>query len=160
MLAARASFDFTSSVEKHGRSLQIQYKALHHLTCFLSEQVSFTVEPIRSSLATTLSIRLDEFPSETGWSIACNGNPLASFSTWSYAVSFENITTTHLVAVCASCILTSEDSNGLCCENGEGFYRLYVGESVENGTLFGEGGVFNSTEKFHFLVEQDQAVVV
>jgi hypothetical protein len=125
-----------------------------------SGQVSFTVEPGRPSLAITLSIRLDEYPDETRWSLVCNGNSLVSSQVASYTVSFENITTTRLVAVDASCIFTIEDSNGLCCEYGEGFYRLYVGESVANGTLFAGGGVFNSTETVSFEVEQDQVVLV
>jgi hypothetical protein len=101
-----------------------------------------TASPSFDAVAVTVSVRFDEFPSETGIQLSCGGEslidlPVLSFGEELVLTSFQE---TVLVRASSQCIFLLTDSfgDGLCARFSEcGSYELYVGDTlIDSGSEF------------------------
>jgi len=98
----------------------------------------------------TLTINLDEYPTETTWTITDGSNTVVS-SGGPYLSSQQFTTVAENVCLTAGCYtLTFFDSfgDGICCGFGNGSYTL----TDESGTSLASGGEFTDSEASQFCI--------
>ena len=105
----------------------------------------------------TVQIQLDDFPTDTGWVLKCDDVVLQMVAAGDYAETHQTVTELVQVTEGADCVftITDEFNDGICCENGAGFYRIYYGESttaVQPNYLLAEGGEFLAADVVSFTV--------
>jgi subtilisin family serine protease len=95
----------------------------------------------------TLTILLDNYPSETSWNITRAGNIVASGGGYSGAGSTVNVT---VALDAADYIFTIFDSygDGICCAYGSGWYEL----RNSSGAVLAAGGAFTTQESTPFTI--------
>lgn len=105
----------------------------------------------RGAAPITVFIQFDEFPSETGWRLTCDGVIQRDVMPGTYAAKLGNVTETVFVEGGADCLFTITDTigDGLCCFFGAGGYSIFLGEDT-TGILVGEGGDFGSQDSVIF----------
>eukprot|EP00521_Asterionellopsis_glacialis_P009510 CAMPEP_0195288158 /NCGR_PEP_ID=MMETSP0707-20130614/4932_1 /TAXON_ID=33640 /ORGANISM="Asterionellopsis glacialis, Strain CCMP134" /LENGTH=277 /DNA_ID=CAMNT_0040347983 /DNA_START=172 /DNA_END=1005 /DNA_ORIENTATION=+ len=86
----------------------------------------------------TIVIQFDKVPSETGWSLFCNGVEERNITANTYSVPNGIISDTFIVQPDSSCEFTIRDTfgDGICCTFGNGYYQVLFHEE-EN--VFEEG---------------------
>ncbi len=96
----------------------------------------------------TLTLRFDNYPSETSWSIRdAQGTTYASGSGY----SARNATLTVDICLpdgCFDFLIQDSYGDGICCTYGQGFYSL----ADANGNILAEGGDFTSSETTNFCL--------
>ena len=94
----------------------------------------------------TLTLELDQFPSETTWSIVDNsGNTMASGGNYVNA----STTVTDEVCLFTGCydfVINDSYGDGICCDFGNGSYTL----TDENGNVLATGGDYGLGETTNF----------
>jgi hypothetical protein len=91
--------------------------------------------------AVTLTLKLDNYPSETSWSLTQNGSTLASGS--GYSTKGATITETFDFGTGDfDFTINDQYGDGICCSYGNGFYEL----KDSNGNVLASGGSFGSSE--------------
>lgn len=100
-----------------------------------------------------LEILTDDFGSETSWEIMTDlGNLLASGN------NYEN-NTLYIIPIefeaggCYELVVFDEGGNGMCCENGEGYYQLKDSDEI----IYFEGGDFENSETSVFQIDLQTA---
>ncbi|MEL6924492.1 MAG: M12 family metallo-peptidase, partial [Bacteroidota bacterium] len=101
----------------------------------------------------TVRIRLDNYGSETTWSIIdAGGNTLLSGGPYANNTNGNIVTATQcLPQGCYDFSINDSYGDGICCAYGNGSYEL----KDANGTVLASGGNFNSTETKNFCVGGD-----
>ncbi len=99
----------------------------------------------------TLELQFDLYPSETAWyilgsdgSIRASGGPYGGYPAFSYQE--ESIC---LPPGCFTLVVTDAYNDGMCCENGDGWYRLRDGA----GNILASGGEFANISYSVFCVD-------
>ena len=104
----------------------------------------------------TVQIQLDEYPMDTGWLLKCDDFVLQMVAAGDYVDPNQMVTELVQVTEGADCVftITDEFNDGICCANGEGFYRIYYGESttVQPNNLLVKGGEFLAADVVSFTV--------
>ena len=95
----------------------------------------------------TLTLNLDNYPSETTWSITAGGTTYASGGPYSTAGSTE-VVVTCLNDGCYDFNIFDSYGDGICCGYGNGSYTL----EDESGNTLASGGAFGSSETTNFCV--------
>jgi len=92
----------------------------------------------------TIVIQFDELPSETGWSLFCNGVEERIIPANTYSEPNGIISDTFIVQSGSTCEFTIRDTfgDGICCAFGDGYYQVLFHEE-ENGI---EEGKFMTLE--------------
>jgi aqualysin 1 len=95
----------------------------------------------------TLTIKLDNYPSETSWNITRSGNVVASGGGYSGAGSTVTVT---IALDPSDYIFTILDSygDGICCAYGSGWYEL----RNSSNTVLAAGGAFTYQESTPFTI--------
>mmetsp|Transcript_42315 Transcript_42315/g.62788 ORF Transcript_42315/g.62788 Transcript_42315/m.62788 type:complete len:1003 (-) Transcript_42315:64-3072(-) len=127
-------------------------------------------DPEPGDLYLTLELTFDSYPQETGWilrRVAYNGSPLTELISYvpprSYSNDLANQKETLIIPIPAdggdfTFDLTDSYGDGLCCEHGNGSYKIYLGD-VSDGTLLGEGQAIDAArERVTFTVSVDGVV--
>ena len=115
-----------------------------------SETTSFCLgDAVPTCTDVTVSIKLDNYPEETAWSLVdSNGATVASAS---YSTSNpDGSTVTETVCLedgCYDFVITDTYGDGICCSYGRGEYTVSDG----SGTL-ASGGSFGSSESTNFCI--------
>lgn len=121
---------------------------------------TMTPSPTRPLSVITIFLHFDDYPSETGWSLYCDNALLVSVPTGSYSSNLQqqNVTKTFQINDGAECRFTITDGlgDGICCENGNGLFRIFLGDNAQDGILVYEGGEFEQTEVVSFTIEDGQ----
>lgn len=91
----------------------------------------------------TIVIMLDNFPKETGWTITSENSEITYMKRVPgyYRESSKLVVETVSIPLDSNAIfnITDEGGDGICCENGEGYFQIYT----EDGSLVvDEGGSF------------------
>lgn len=108
---------------------------------------SFQAAPPVETVVVNFEIKTDQYPSETTWkvrnsagSIIYSGGPYTGQNTIYTAVwNFD-------IAECYTFTIYDQYGDGICCDYGNGYYKLRDGNQV----LFAEGGEFGSEESKPF----------
>jgi len=111
------------------------------------EYVGFHVTPNAASV--TVIIQPDLYETETAWNLTCEGVLFASvpLSKW-HETWNETIMGIQENSACEFVIMDAF-GDGICCDAGESFYRLYYGENITAlGALIAEGGEFELEERW------------
>jgi len=108
-----------------------------------------TVSPAPTAPLVTVDIYIlpDNYPADIGWRILDeNGRTVASVSAGSYTTAdvIEESVSLQSDSV-YTFVITDEFENGICCDHGNGFFRL----DTDNG-LVGYGGKFRTTAEVIF----------
>ena len=98
----------------------------------------------------TIVIMLDNFPRETGWSITSKDSKTTYMKRVPgyYRESKKLIVETVPIPEGSSAIFTIIDNegDGLCCENGEGYFQIYT---ADGSLVVDEGGTFESSKSLN-----------
>ncbi len=117
---------------------------------------SFTKTETYSGNTVVLTIKPDNYGSETTWNVKdANGNIVTSGGP--YTNNNTNLITQNIALTPNACYtFTINDSygDGICCSFGNGYYNL----KLENGTTIIEGASFGSFESKAFKLEETMAV--
>lgn len=121
---------------------------------------SLPPSPQLTEVVISVVIQTDEYAGDTGWSLVCDGRTLAEVKQSTYSKDVDKIVETFIVSDGASCTFVISDNygDGLCCEYGIGFYRIYHGEDIsENGELIVGGSQFGYNETQTFVASSGMA---
>jgi len=112
-----------------------------------------TLSPTTSSRPTvsdgyqmTIVIMLDNFPRETGWYITSKDSKITYMKrNPGYYRETKLITETIPLPEGSNAIftITDEEGDGLCCENGEGYFQIYT---ADGSLVVDENGTFESSK--------------
>lgn len=122
-------------------------------------QIEATVAPETDGNFLTLEILTDEYPTETYWEILdengtvfhSGGNP-GIFDDMELPGSYtdQNTSYFHDIALpvdgCYEFVIYDQYDDGICCDNGFGYYRLFG----EDNSILLQGGLFGSEERRPF----------
>ncbi|MHC1706197.1 MAG: T9SS type A sorting domain-containing protein [Bacteroidales bacterium] len=98
----------------------------------------------------TIEIRTDQYPSETTWKLINSArNIVASGGPYTQANTIETRTINFLNGECYEFIINDQFGDGICCNYGNGFYKL----KDHNGVVFAQGGSFGQEEVTPFMVD-------
>ena len=109
--------------------------------------------PTSGCTALTLTIKLDNYPEETSWSITQGGNTVASGGT--YGNNADGSTVTVPLCLDNGCYdfnIFDAYGDGICCSYGNGSYTLTGG-----GITYASGSQFGSSETKNFCVNNTPA---
>jgi hypothetical protein len=115
--------------------------------------------PAAGSSRVQVIVKHDDWPEETGWTLEdSNGNTLLVQPQGSFDLDFGEVSREKDVPDGNYVFrITDEFGDGLCCAEGDGFYKVLV-----NGVLILEGGSFTSQKVLDFAVGEpvvDEPVV-
>ncbi len=97
----------------------------------------------------TLTLKLDQYPSETAWALRTSDGSSTISSGNNYSSANSTVTKTFsLPAGCYNFEITDAYGDGICCSYGNGFYNLKAGST----TLTSGNGSFGSGETKSFCV--------
>ncbi len=116
------------------------------------DTIVFAASP--DTAASTIFLQYDAHPEETSWRLFCDGHLYAQTFLVGYTGPFDfRQETVYGIREGASCefIITDSFGNGICCEEGRGFYRLSYGDDA-TGVILADGGNFGSEESRTFQV--------
>ncbi|MEL1245624.1 M43 family zinc metalloprotease [Flavobacterium sp. DGU11] len=123
---------------------------------------AFTIVGAYNTAAVIVTIMTDDFGEETLWAIVDgNENPIAAnidFNTGEFNTYGSNELHTITVPIpadgCYSFGVFDLMADGMCCENGEGYYRL----ETTNGTVITEGGQFGQQVTVDFRIDSNLGI--
>lgn len=103
-----------------------------------------------SCVNVTLTLKLDNYPEETSWTIKnTSGATVASGGTYGSSPDGSTITATNcLPAGCYTFTINDAYGDGICCAYGNGSYTL----KDDGGTTLASGGSFGSSEASDFCL--------
>jgi hypothetical protein len=118
-----------------------------------------------SDLELVLEIRFDEFPLDVGWILTYNNDTandrqdIVAFKlTGSYDDSFVDAEIQESIFLPSTGEYTfhflDSFADGICCEYGNGYYRLYKGKKQNGEILFEGTGVGSSRETTTFVIKK------
>ncbi|MCB0663339.1 MAG: hypothetical protein KDC24_11410, partial [Saprospiraceae bacterium] len=117
----------------------MQKKIYFLLLFFGLLQGTFTTILAQSQLV--VELKTDEFPYDTYWQIEQSGKVIKEKPRGFQRNTLFRDTVNLADSVCYSFTIFDYKGNGLCCEDGDGYYALYL-----NGQLVKEGGDFQFME--------------
>lgn len=114
------------------------------------DKLSLSAGAVAGCSDVTLSLTVDNYPEETGWTITDGTGALVS------SQSYTNATPDNATVIETSCLddgcytftITDAYGDGICCSYGNGSYTL----EDENGTLLASGGSFASSQSTNFCI--------
>jgi len=114
--------------------------------------------PGDNSVPVTVTLKLDEFPKETGWSIKneADGEIFGRALAGHYREKEGTVSTTVFLPAGSTCIfeITDAYSDGMCC-NQPGNYVVFLGRATSGKVLASGGGNFGASNKHEFFVTED-----
>eukprot|EP00560_Eucampia_antarctica_P004043 CAMPEP_0197842040 /NCGR_PEP_ID=MMETSP1437-20131217/46519_1 /TAXON_ID=49252 ORGANISM="Eucampia antarctica, Strain CCMP1452" /NCGR_SAMPLE_ID=MMETSP1437 /ASSEMBLY_ACC=CAM_ASM_001096 /LENGTH=567 /DNA_ID=CAMNT_0043451873 /DNA_START=664 /DNA_END=2367 /DNA_ORIENTATION=+ len=162
ILAQGFGADFTYSI-KH--TFSFPYISTQTPTAapviFTTPTVPPTSRPTMERAAIFIEFKFDKFPEEVGWDVASaqngmlvgskpfgsyagNGHNLVTEKVWLYGPEYGSQTFTF--------VIHDSGNNGLCCDHGPGYYKVYLDEVSSDNLLFG-GDLYSSKEQYNFVIE-------
>lgn len=107
----------------------------------------------------TIRIQLDNYPSETGWTLSNSGGTVASVSAGTYSSSSALVTDTYTGAFDSyTFTITDSYGDGICCFYGTGYYEILVdGVSISGGSGSGNGS-FSTSNSSSFTTSGSSSV--
>ncbi len=124
---------------------------------------------INNSPFITIAIKFDDRPEEIGWSVYSDKNePISSKPVGSYSdSSYKNKLVTERVYVRVPggdfdgyknihgifFTLLDNGRNGLCCDSGQGFFQIFLGDISEN-MVVAKGSKFSRVQHFDISLQQ------
>ncbi len=106
--------------------------------------------PCTNCTLTTISITVDDYPSETSWVIT-DSNGQIVFNGAGYTSSPATQTATICIYDgCYDFVMQDSYGDGLCCQYGEGSYQV----TDEQGNIIASGGTFGSSESTNFCYDK------
>lgn len=122
----------------------------------LSRQIDNFEGATYSTETITLILQTDEYASETSWEfIDENGNVIQeSPSTLTNETLYEETFEVNPDS-CYSFIIFDSFGDGICCDYGEGFYRL----ETASGDIIAEGGEFSSAETTDMRISESLSAI-
>ncbi len=106
----------------------------------------------------TVTLQLDEAPGEVGWQLDCDGQMVGNQSVGTYVSTYQLDRQRFDVPEGSLCTFTIHDigGNGLCCGNGEGYYKVHVGAMIsDDNSIRAQGGdSFEFEETASFFVTE------
>ncbi|MES2734082.1 MAG: zinc-dependent metalloprotease family protein [Bacteroidota bacterium] len=132
-------------------------------TSAYSPSVTFTTTNTPSCTNVTLTLKLDNYPEETSWTIKNSaGTTVASGGTYGSSPDGSTITSTKCLAIgCYTFTINDSYGDGICCSYGNGSYTL----KNALGTVLASGATFTSSEVKNFCLGsararlEDEAIV-
>lgn len=110
----------------------------------------------------TIGFKFDKYPEQIGWAITSIetrklliSKPFGSYTGKKNSLVFEKFTLPDpSTALSDQYIFAVLDSgrDGLCCENGQGFFQVFYGEMSDNNVMF-RGGTFSYLDQFIFQLD-------
>jgi len=85
----------------------------------------------------------DQYPDENSWKLKDGSNVVMSKSTGKSGSTCVDS------GVCLDFVLMDSYGDGMCCEYGQGSYKVYEGESVTTGTILAEGNFEGGNQTAH-----------
>jgi len=98
-----------------------------------------------------LEISTDEYGNETSWELMDKNGVLEQYENFASSTLINNMLC--LEPACYKLKIYDEDNDGMCCEHGNGFYRLI--NKTANDTLK-TGGYFESVDSVVFCITKPQ----
>ena len=112
---------------------------------------SFGIAPLISQPPMVLELKTDSLAIETSWQITnSQGNIVQQGDSYSNNTLY-TITLNPGLSDCYTFTIFDEGSNGICCANGAGYFRL----SDNNGLIYKVGGSFESLDQFMFQLDYE-----
>jgi hypothetical protein len=88
-----------------------------------------------------IELKTDNFPYESSWEIRRGGKTIFKKENLNLPNHLYSDTISLDSNFCHTFLIFDKNSNGICCQNGEGYFRVY-----ENGNLILEGDEFETSE--------------
>jgi len=88
----------------------------------------------------------DDYPEENSWTLFTTTTPFTLLVSKSAGVSGSTCVDS---GVCLDFVLKDDYGDGMCCEYGQGSYKVYEGESVTTGTILAEGNFEGGDQVAH-----------
>ena len=114
---------------------------------------SFNKAQVISAQQLVLELMTDNFGNETSWEIYNSLGELVFSGSGYENNTYYSIDIDFVLDDCYMIIISDEGENGICCENGDGYYRI---KDVD-GALYFEGGEFSTTEMLTFQIDKATA---
>lgn len=153
--------DFTFSI-KH--TFRFPFKATKPPTpapvLFSYPTVPPTSSPTMERAVIFVEFKFDKFPEEVGWEVvsAYNGmlvasKPVGSYTGQNHQLLSEKVWLFGPESGSHEFMLTVYDigNNGLCCDHGPGYYKVYLDEVTDDALLFG-GDLYLNKEQYNFQI--------
>lgn len=108
-----------------------------------------------SGTPVTLEIRTDQYPNETFWKLLNSaGNIVAMGGPYYQANTLETRVLNFSSTECYEFIMLDQFGDGVCCNYGNGYYKL----KDQNGVVFAQGGSFGQEESTPFMVDINMGI--
>ena len=120
------------------------------MTCVGADNATVTISTPPSCVDVTLTIKLDNYPEETSWTLKnSSGTTVGSGGTYGSQPDGSTVTWSDCLST-GSYTFTINDSygDGICCSYGVGNYDL----KDASGTVLASGGSFGSSETTNFTL--------
>ncbi|MEZ4950023.1 MAG: lysyl oxidase family protein [Saprospiraceae bacterium] len=88
-----------------------------------------------------IELKTDDFPYESSWEIRRGGKTIFKKENLNIPNHLYSDTLSLDSNYCHTFLIFDKNNNGICCQNGDGYYRVY-----ENGSLILEGNEFQTSE--------------
>ncbi|MBI9068515.1 MAG: PKD domain-containing protein [Salinivirgaceae bacterium] len=117
-----------------------------------SDQATVVVDEIQTCIDVILTIKLDNYPEETSWTIKnSSGTTVASGGTYGNQADGSTISVTNCLDLGTYTFKISDSyGDGICCYYGTGYYLL----EDDAGTTLASGGSFGSSESTTFTLSR------
>jgi hypothetical protein len=103
----------------------------------------------------TIEIKTDQYPSENWWKLVNSaGNIIASGGPYLQSNTLETRVIDFTAGECYEFILYDQFGDGICCNYGNGYYKL----KDQNGVVFAQGGSFGQEETTPFMVDINMGI--
>lgn len=119
-----------------------------------------TSSPTMERATIFIEFKFDKYPEEVGWEVlsAYNGKQIASKQIGSYSGESHQLLTEKVWLLgpeygSHQFLFTVYDmgNNGLCCDHGPGYYKVYLDEVNDSNLLFG-GDLYLNKEQYYFEI--------